>query len=266
MTRNPASRPSAFDALAADYDRAFSASPITQHLRARVHDRLMRHLHPGDAALELGCGTGEDAARLAERGVLVTATDASEGMLTAARAKFAGMPGLSFDRLDLDALPNGFTGPYTVVYANFGVINCISPWRRIAAWLADRIAPGGRAAFGVMSPLCAWETAWCAVHGDFKTAFRRWRAFSAFQPDAQSPTVYVRYPTIARLTREFAPWFRRAHLEGLGIVLPPTAMYPLLEARPRWLERALRWDARLSTIPQLSLLADHYWIEFERIA
>lgn len=266
MTQNSPPRPSAFDALAPDYDHAFSASPITRHLRDRVHARLMRGLHPGDSALELGCGTGEDAARLAERGVIVTATDASDGMLTAARAKFAALPGLTFDRLDLDALPDAFRAPYVCAYANFGVINCLSGWRRLAAWLADRVAPGGRAAFGVMSPLCAWETVWCAAHGDFATAFRRWRPYSTFQPDDQSPTVYVRYPSIARLTRDFAPWFRRTHVEGLGIVLPPTAMYPVLETRPRWLERALRWDDRLRDVSALGLLADHYWIEFERTA
>lgn len=266
MTQNSPPRPSAFDALAASYDREFSASPITRHLRARVHARLMNRLQPGDRALELGCGTGEDAARLAERGVLVTATDASAGMLAAAAAKYSGLPRLTFAQLDLDALPDSFHGPYACAYANFGVINCISPWRRLAAWLADRIRPGGLAAFSVMSPLCAWETLWCAAHGDFRTAFRRWRSHSRFQPDPGAPAVYVRYPTIARLTRDFAPWFRRAHIEGLGIVLPPTAMYPVLEARPRWLARALRWDDGLGTLPALSLLADHYWIEFERLA
>jgi len=253
-----------FDVLAPVYDADFTASPVARYLRDRVQRRLLMRFRPGDHVLELGCGTAEDAVQLAAHGVRVTATDASTGMLTSAAAKAADQPLLQTAVLDLDRLPNDFREPYAGVYANFGVLNCLSVWRPLAAWLADRLRPGAIAAFSLMSPLCAWESLWCAAHGDFTTAVRRWRGLSIFQPDGANRPVYVRYPTNRRLTADFAPHFRRVHVEGVGVFLPPTAMYPIVERRPAWLRRLIGLEDALGSWPPLSLLADHYWIEFER--
>lgn len=255
----------AFDALAHTYDDDFTASPIARFLRQRVQDRLMTHFRAGQHVLELGCGTGEDAVLLAQRGIRVTATDASPVMLEAARAKTVDLPYPPvLTALDLDRLPDDdLRGPFAGVYANFGVLNCLTTWRPLAAWLADRIAPGGTAAFSIMSLACAWEPIWCALHGDFTTAFRRWRPYSRFAPPG-APPLYIRYPSIARLTADFAPHFRRTHVEGMGVFLPPSAMYPLVERRPALLRGLLALEAGIGRTPALAALADHYWIEFTR--
>src|SRR4051812_2642956 len=97
-SRHPVSRrrkgimSSPFDALAAKYDTSLTASPIARYLRARVNDRLDVHFGRGDHVLEIGCGTGEDALFLAERGIRVTATDSSPAMLEIARARTAHQP------------------------------------------------------------------------------------------------------------------------------------------------------------------------------
>jgi SAM-dependent methyltransferase len=52
-------------------------------------------------ALELGCGTGRIALALAARGLDVTGADLSDGMLTIARRKAAGLPAAVQDRLTL---------------------------------------------------------------------------------------------------------------------------------------------------------------------
>ncbi|MCA9907403.1 MAG: class I SAM-dependent methyltransferase, partial [Anaerolineae bacterium] len=170
--------PSAFDTLAPTYDADFTASPLARHLRGRVHARLDRLVAAGETALELGCGTGEDALHLAQRGVHVIATDASDAMLTATRAKLAGAAHVRVERLDLHDLSqtDSLEGAQVdLVFANFGVLNCLADWRPLAAWLAQRLRLGGRAAFGVMPPLCLWEIGWHALHGEFDVAFRRWR-------------------------------------------------------------------------------------------
>jgi ubiquinone/menaquinone biosynthesis C-methylase UbiE len=78
---------SAFDTLAPTYDNDFTQQAIGQILRARVHQRLLSHFSASQHVLEIGCGTGEDALFLAEQGITVTATDASEEMLSIAREK-----------------------------------------------------------------------------------------------------------------------------------------------------------------------------------
>ncbi|MBC8099557.1 MAG: class I SAM-dependent methyltransferase, partial [Armatimonadetes bacterium] len=171
-----------FNPLAQTYDHDFTDAPIARWLRGRVQARLTQHFPPGARVLELGCGTGEDAAYLAARGVRVLATDASPAMLDAARRKNQASALVDYALLDLAHLPEADWGQFDGAYANFGVLNCLADWRPLAAWLAARIVPGGVIAFGVMSPYCAWEVAWYAAHGDFRTATRRWRRSAAFTP------------------------------------------------------------------------------------
>jgi len=283
--------PAAFDSLAPTYDADFTASPIARHLRERVHTRLDRLIAPGEMVLELGCGTGEDALHLARRGVHVIATDASEAMCDAARAKLAGYANARVKQFDLMNLNHGVTeitegAGADLVFANFGVLNCLSEWHSLAAWLATVVAPGGRAAFGVMPPLCLWEIGWHALHGEFGVAFRRWRRGGATfdmnrtSADARNgvptnsdlnvgtgralsaPAIF--YPSPGKLTRAFAPWFRRTHVEPLGLWLPPSDIYGAVERRPRLLRALTGLDDRIGRIPALAAYADHYWIEFER--
>lgn len=249
--------PAAFDALAPTYDDDFTASPIAQTLRARVHTRLNQHFTAGSHILELGCGTGEDALHFAQRGIHVTATDASPAMLDAARAKTAHTPFVSVEALDLTNLPSDYA-KFDGVFANFGVLNCLADWKPLAAWLAERLPPRGVAAFAVMSPLCLWEMGWHGVLGNFRTAFRRQRRDTTFR------TLPIHYPSIRRLTQKFAPHFRRVHVEPLGLFLPPSDVYGVLERRPRLLRALTTLDQRTAHVSQLALFADHYWIEFER--
>lgn len=249
--------PAAFDPLAPHYDQEFTQSRIARHLRARAHQRLNQHFLPATHVLELGCGTGEDALHLAQRGVRVTAADASPAMREIASAKIASQPLVRVTALDLNDLPASYPA-FDGVFANFGVLNCMGDWRPLAAWLAERLPAGGVAAFGVMSPLCLWEIGWHGLHGNLATAFRRLRRGVSFNG------VSIAYPTIRRLTRDFAPQFRRVHVEPLGLCLPPSDVYGVVEKRPRLLNSLTALDERLSRIPQLALFADHYWIEFER--
>jgi len=254
----------AFDALAASYDDDFTHTAIGRYLRGRVQRRLARHFQPGDQVLELGCGTGEDALFLAQRGVRVTATDSSPAMLEIARAKIGGNPLVSVSDLDLHLLRARQTAPlqpgatYDGAFASFGPLNVLADWRPLAAWLADCIHPGGILGFGVVGPLCLWEIGWHSLHGDFRTALRRLNGRAEFQGMA------IHYPTPGRLSRDFAPWFRRVHLEPLGLFLPPSDAFAVVEKRPRLLQRLTTLEDRCARYRVLARFADHFWIEFER--
>lgn len=245
-----------FDPLAPTYDADFTESSIARYLRGRVHRRLDGLFRSGDHVLELGCGTGEDALYLASRGVSVLATDASDAMLDTAHAKTQGTPLVTVAKLDLKQLPANEARQFDGVFSNFGALNCLDDWRPLAAWLASHVKRGGVAAFGVMSPLCLWEIGWHGAHGDFKTAFRRLRADTRFNG------ISIRYPSIRRLTRDFAPHFRRVHVEALGLFLPPSDVYGVLEKRPRLLRPLMALERRFGHLAPS--LADHYWVEFRR--
>ncbi len=252
-----------FDALASTYDADFTGSPVARELRGRVHDRLAGLFPPGTSALELGCGTGEDALWLGRRGVRVTATDSSARMLEYARARTAGAPNVTVERLDLTNLPDAFHGPYDAVFANFGVLNVLPGWHELARWLAGRVVTGGGAGFAVMSRACLWEVGWHGLHGDWRTARRRWRGTAPFAVGG-GPAVTITYPSARAFADAFASWFRPSHVEALGVFLPPSDVYGVLERRPRLLRGLTALDRRIGRGGWLANLADHFWIEFRR--
>jgi ubiquinone/menaquinone biosynthesis C-methylase UbiE len=75
----------------ARYDRGMQL--LTLGRLDRVHHDIAHRIHPGEAVLDLGCGTGTLAALLAERGADVTAVDISPAMLdlAAERLRAAGL-------------------------------------------------------------------------------------------------------------------------------------------------------------------------------
>ena len=257
-----------FDPLAPTYDDTFTDTPIGRYLRGRVQARLDTRFQPGDHVLELGCGTGEDALHLARRGVRVLATDSSAAMLAVAREKTAGEPLVEVSYLDIrthgDAPLRSESESFDGVFANFGPVNVLQDRRPLAKWLAGQVKPGGVVGMGVMGPLCLWEMAWHGLHLDFNTALRRLNGQAMFQAEDAVP-LPVYYPTIARLERDFAPHFRRVHLEALGLFLPPSDVYGVIEKRPRLLHTLTALEQRFAGIAPLARFADHYWIEFERL-
>jgi SAM-dependent methyltransferase len=257
----------AFDSIAPTYDTDFTHTAIGRYLRDRVHQRLLRHFRAGNHVLELGCGTGEDALFLADNGIRVTATDASTEMLKVAREKTQHQPLVRVEHLNLKypALPDE-PAPFSKdmknqqfdgVFSNFGALNCLDSWNLMALWLSNRVKRKGIVAFGVMSPYCLWELLWFGLHGDFKTALRRLRG-SAFEG------IPIAYPTVNRLTQEFAPFFKRVSVKPLGLFLPPSNTFAVVEKRPKLLQRLTNLEERFGDMSLLSMLADHYWIEFEK--
>lgn len=255
-----------FDALARDYDAQFSQSTVARWLRDRVHARLETHFPAGSRVLELGCGTGEDAIRLAQRGVHVIATDVSPAMLDVAASKTVDTPNVRLARLDLAALPDTpappLDGSFDGAFADFGPLNCLDDWQPLARWLAARVRPGSIVAFGMMSRYCLWEFGWHGLHGDFATARRRLGGSATFTQNGTTTTIH--YPSPVRLTRDFAPFFQRIHLQPLGLALPPSDVYPVVERRPRLLRALLRVERAAERFGLLAQMADHYWIEFRR--
>lgn len=253
---------SAFDRLAATYDEDFTTTPIAAYLRGVAHQRLARLVQQGARVLELGCGTGEDAHAVARMGAHVTATDASTAMLAITAEKTHGLS-VSTAHLDLNApQAANVDGVFDGVYSNFGALNCALDRAALAAWLAQRVRPGGWAAFAVMGPLCLWEMLWHGAHGQFRTATRRWRP-SQFQVD-DSPPVTVTCPSPRQLLREFAPHFQPVSVRPFGLFVPHTAAYAVVEKRPWLLQRLLTLDKITRDASPLALFGDHYWVTLRR--
>ena len=94
----------------------FSLSSAISH--SRHLDRFLDRLEAGARVLELGCGGGRDAARIAERGFALDATDGIPAMVTKANERHnVGARLMRFDELDA-------TGEYDGVWAHACLLHC----------------------------------------------------------------------------------------------------------------------------------------------
>ena len=256
-----------FDTVAQTYDASFTDTILGQRLRQAVHERLAAAFPAGASALELGCGTGADAAWLAARGARVTATDASAAMLRTAEGKLArtGLSGQAqVAQLDLER-PDAFVPPepFDGAFSSFGALNCVADRHPLARALARWLRPRGVLVLVVMGPLCAWEIAWHLGQARPRDAFRRLRRGAPAHVGGGS-TVGAWYPSPRRLRSELAPWFAHRETLAVGALLPPSYLADVVERRPwlfEWLSEAER---RVAGWPGVPWLADHYLSTFER--
>jgi SAM-dependent methyltransferase len=139
-----------FDEIAEDYDRHRPTYPDA------LVERACEGIGPGDAVLEIGCGTGQLTRSLLARGLLVTAVEPGRQLIARARDRLAGIGDVQFAnaRLEDASLPRAH---YSAVFSA-SAIHWINPdvsWR-VAA---DALVDGGSLAlvsyFGLDDPRSA---------------------------------------------------------------------------------------------------------------
>lgn len=252
-----------FDALAAEYDDAFTRSAVGGVMRAAVWNIIDPLFQPGAEVLEMSCGTGEDALHLARRGVRVRATDISSGMLAQASAKarhFGQAERVRVQRLDLNAADWALdsSGAFDGALSNFGGFNCVADLPAAAAKLAHLLKPGAALALCVMGPWVPWEWGWFLLEGKPRKAFRRlpgvteWRGIKIF------------YPSLRALRSALAAHFDFQSATAVGTLVPPSYAEAWAQRHPNALALLNRWERRFERSALLVALADHYLAIFKR--
>lgn len=255
----------AFDLLSESYDGSFTDTHLGRLLRRRTDEVFDRFLSPGDRVLEIGCGTGEDACRLAERGVVIHATDVSEGMLETARKKAASRgvdDRMSFSVLDAGSRDLGIEGePFDAVISNFGALNTQADVAGFMNRIADWIKPGGRAVIVLMGPFCPIEILYYLLKGKPALAFRRFGKKAEALVQGHALDVY--YPSLGRLRRGMQSSWKLEYAEGLGILLPPSFLHHVVQRHQRLFSGLDRLESGMSKY--LRGWGDHYISTYNRI-
>lgn len=129
-----------WDEIAAKY----AAQPIkNERAYAETLDRTRAHLSAEARVLEVGCGTGSTAVRLAPEVAHITATDISEAMLEIGRgrAREAGVENVDFEQVGLPDTPLA-AAAYDAVLA-FNALHLVRDLEAVLASLHTALQPGG---------------------------------------------------------------------------------------------------------------------------
>jgi ubiquinone/menaquinone biosynthesis C-methylase UbiE len=242
-----------FDRIADRYDETWTNTRIGRMQRNAVWREIDRLVQPGDRILDLGCGTGEDAAHFLEAGATVDALDGSPRMVEAARRRGVNARLLPIEHIG--ELPSD--DAYNLIVSNFGALNCVPDLGALRELLVRLIRPGGALAICVMNRFCLWETAYYAIRGQFGKASRRW----AGESEASSG-LRVFYPSAQKIKAAFSPDFHLLHDLGIGVSVPPSYVRGLL---PGLLDRFERWDARIAGSRIGQAIGDHRLLIFARV-
>lgn len=264
----------AFDRAAGSYQADYGANPIMAWLEDETFALLTDLFPPGSRLLEIGCGDGSMALRLAEAGRAVLATDISPAMIAQAAARAASSSArerLAFRAVAAGGLAalaqeHGGRPAFSGVYSNFGPLNCEPDLRPVAAALADLLPAGGALVCSVMNRWCAWEIAWGLLRLRPREGLRRLRrgwvsAHMSAGPGEPASTVPVRYFTPSEFAAAFAPAFRVEAALGFPVLIPP----PYLARRfGGTVARLASSERRVRPWPLVRALGDHFLLVLRR--
>ena len=251
----------AFDSVAADYDGARGNNELIQDMRAEMWRWLDATYAPGSCLIDLGCGTGLDAVRMARQGHSIAATDWSAEMVgrtrdRALRSQVADrVQALAIGSHELGRLDG--EGAYDGAYSNLGPLNCVPDLEDVSRKCARLLKHGAALVFTVIGRACPWEIA-------HYLARRRWaRATVRFSRGVVPVTmngrkIWTRYYTPKEFFRPFAAAFSLEHYRGLCVFAPPPYLAGVRERHPGWYERLWQLDRRVSGWPLLRAMGDHF--------
>lgn len=197
-----------FDAIARRYDRINDLQSAGLHRLWKRRVVKLAGVGPGDRVLDVCCGTGDVAMRLARAGAEVTAVDFSEAMLAVARQRarrWRGVAGrVRFLQADAMRLPFA-DDAFDAVTIAYGLRN-LADWRAGLRELIRVTRPGGRVVildFG--KPGCGW---WRRLYfGYLRWIVPLWGSWvagdrSAYAYILESLEAYPAQPGVARALHE----------------------------------------------------------------
>ncbi len=267
--QEPAIRPQlrdtqdAFDSVAPDYDGPRGNNELIQDMRGEMWRWLDAKFSPGSRLIDLGCGTGLDAVRMAKLGHRITATDWSPQMVQRTRDRALQqrlsdrVEALDIGAHELHRLEG--SGAFDGAYSDLGPLNCVPELVDVARECARLLKPGGVLVFTVMGRICPWEIAHYLRRGRWARAMLRF-ARNVVPVTMNNHTIWTRYYGPHEFYRAFEQDFALEHYRGLCVFAPPPYLTWVRDQHPTWYDRLWRLDRRVSGWPAIRGIGDHFLV------
>jgi ubiquinone/menaquinone biosynthesis C-methylase UbiE len=257
----------AFDSVAADYDGPRGNNGQIQDMRDDMWRSLDAEFPESSRLIDLGCGTGLDAVRMALRGHRVTAADWSSRMVqrtqdraereqVTERVRSIAVGAHELNRLDE-------AGRYDGIYSNLGPLNCVPDLGDVARECARLLKPGGKLVFTVIGRICPWEIAHYLRRGRWGRAAIRF-ARGVVPVGMNNHTIWTRYYGPREFYREFRQHFVLERYRGMCVFSPPPYLTWIRDRHPDLYGRLRSLDNRTSGWPLLRSMGDHFLIVMKK--
>jgi len=215
-----------FNEVADIYDRARPGYPQA------VFDDVMAlaGVSPGDAALEIGCGTGKATEDFARRGLHVVALEPGPEMIGAARRRLSGFANISLVETTFETWP--------AEPAAFKLVAAAQSWHWVAPQVrfikaAEALAPGGalavfgNAPVGLPSPL---RTALERLHESHAPHLAGPLPENWYLPSGPIAGLFVESQRFGPVTHKAYAWSRTQDASSYLDLLRSTSRYQILDA------------------------------------
>lgn len=253
-----------FDHIAQSYDEDFSNTLIGKAQRQLVWnilDKYYPNFNNVDV-LELNCGTGLDASKMAEKGASVLATDISPEMVRVTSLRTKSFPKVSTQVLDITELAIS-ERQFDLIFSNFGGLNCLSEneLQIFMSRVGSLINSGGHLIMVVMPRNTIWEMLYFVAKGTPKKAFRRLRRQGVDVNLAGNnvKTFYYNPSTLVPLKG-----FHVESISPVGLFVPPSYLENRYTQKPKVIDQYYQKDKRKFDARWLAKFADHYCIVMKK--
>lgn len=208
-------------------------------MRAVLWKRYLSLFEPGSLVLDVGCGSGIDAAFLANRGIRVIGIDASPSMLGKATARLIDdrlKPLVDFRVLDIGDLTTLPPGQFDGIISAFAGLSTIPDLTRFGDDAARLLRPHGTLLVHLLNRWSLWEWLGLVRHRRYGAARRLgWTVDRKFVIGDRVVTHYLWHGHQA-YARFFAGRFLLRRIYGLGIFRPPHTVRRLPHSAVRMLD------------------------------